>query len=211
MAPSKTRKEAASTPKPSRTGLTNYELVVIAAFLAGAHKLSVDTEDIAIKSNEIAPGRFSWRKYPEQINIDTVRKRLWDATKLEKGALLIGSERNGWRLTKAGYDFVRSTRANTLNYSAPKVRTSRRERTAQTREINRLMREEAFLKYHNGAADKISKAEVERFFRLDDYITGNARAAKIERLRILAASNESLTKAIEGLTDLVRERRNGGH
>src|SRR5688500_18667846 len=96
-----------TTPKKRspRKDLANHQLVVVATFLAGGHQSSVDTEDIAMKSNEIAPGRFSWRKYPTQINIDTVRKRLWDATKPEKGALLIGSERSGWRLTKAGYDF----------------------------------------------------------------------------------------------------------
>ncbi len=60
-----------------------------------------------MKANELAPGRFTWRKYKDQVNIDTVRKRLWDATKPEKGSLLIGSERTGWRLTKVGYLFAR--------------------------------------------------------------------------------------------------------
>jgi hypothetical protein len=65
--------------------LPNHELVVLAAYLAGAQSTPADTEDIAIKANVLAPGRFSWRKYKDQINIDTVRKRLWDATKAEKG------------------------------------------------------------------------------------------------------------------------------
>src|ERR1700731_4921954 len=89
-------------PKESRA-LANHELVVVAAFLAGAQNASVDTEDIAVKANELAPGRFAWRKYKDQINIDAVRKRLWDAAKPEKGGLLIGSEKTGWRLTKAGF------------------------------------------------------------------------------------------------------------
>jgi len=84
--------------------------VVVAALLAGAKTASVDTEDIAMKANELAPGRFTWRKYKDQINIDTVRKRLWDATKPEKGSLLIGSEKMGWRLTKVGFVFARSGR-----------------------------------------------------------------------------------------------------
>ena len=60
-----------------RNPLANHELVVLAAYLAGAQSNSVDTEDIAIKANDLAPGRFSWRKYKDQINIDTVRKRLF--------------------------------------------------------------------------------------------------------------------------------------
>jgi hypothetical protein len=56
--------------------LANHEIVTLAVFPLGGVTSNVDTEDVAIKANEIAPGRFTWRKYPEQINIDTVRKRL---------------------------------------------------------------------------------------------------------------------------------------
>ena len=94
-------------PASSHHSFANHELVVLATYLAGGAKAASDTEDIAIKANELAPGRFTWRKYADQINIDTVRKRLWDATKPEKGSYLIGSERTGWRLTKAGVDFAR--------------------------------------------------------------------------------------------------------
>src|SRR5256885_16251843 len=43
--------------------LANHELVVLAAYLAGSASGYSDTEDIAIKANTIAPGRFAWRKY----------------------------------------------------------------------------------------------------------------------------------------------------
>jgi hypothetical protein len=84
-----------SPKKKLRDELANHEVVVLAAYLAGAQKISADTKDIAIKASQLAPGRFCWRKYKDQINIDTVRKRLWDATKEDKGAYLIGSERTG--------------------------------------------------------------------------------------------------------------------
>ncbi|MFZ2068557.1 MAG: hypothetical protein WAV27_21505, partial [Xanthobacteraceae bacterium] len=61
-----------TAPKP----LANHEVVVLATYLAGGRTSYTDTEDIAVKANEIAPGRFAWRKYKEQINIETVRKRL---------------------------------------------------------------------------------------------------------------------------------------
>ena len=64
--------------------LSNHQIVVIAAYLVAGDSKRADTEDIAVKANQIAPGRFSWRKYPRQINIDTVRKRLWDACKPSK-------------------------------------------------------------------------------------------------------------------------------
>ena len=46
--------------------LANHEVVVLATYLAGGRTAYTDTEDIAVKANEIAPGRFTWRKYKEQ-------------------------------------------------------------------------------------------------------------------------------------------------
>src|SRR6266581_8340933 len=90
--------------------LANHEIVTLAVYLLGGDTQRVDTEDIAIKANELAPGRFTWRKYPNQINIDTVRKRLWDARKDEKGGLVIGNEKDGWQLTENGVKFAKRTK-----------------------------------------------------------------------------------------------------
>ncbi len=187
--------------------LANHELVVLAAYLAGAASTLADTEDIAIKANELAPGRFTWRKYKEQINIDSVRKRLWDATKPEKGAYLylIGSEKLGWRLTKAGFDFAHH-HLSAGNIAQPnRAPASQLERTAQTREIKRMMNEDAFQKICSGLTASITKSEAERFFRIDDYVTGKARTAKIERFRIIASDNSELAHAINILSQLVKE------
>jgi hypothetical protein len=48
------------------------------------------------------------------------------------------------------------------------------------------MYEDAFLKFANGLQQEITKSEAERFFRIDDYVTGNSRTAKIERFKIIA-------------------------
>src|SRR3989344_6922978 len=91
--------------KSKNKKLSNREIVTLAVYLLGGETQRIDTEDIAVKANEIAPGRFAWRKYPEQINIDVVRKRLWDATKPEKGEFLFGTEKEGWLLTSKGLQF----------------------------------------------------------------------------------------------------------
>ncbi|HJU11258.1 MAG TPA: hypothetical protein VJ728_10295 [Candidatus Binataceae bacterium] len=201
----RTNKTNGVQPASSGPSFANHELVVLATYLAGGAKAASDTEDIAIKANELAPGRFTWRKYADQINIDTVRKRLWDATKPEKGSYLIGSERTGWRLTKAGFDFARR-RIKKLSTSAlSKPRKSKEESSAQTREIRRLIQEDAFLKFRRGQQNEISKSDAERFFRIDDYVTGKSRVAKIERFRIIASRNSELSDAINFLSELVRE------
>jgi len=185
--------------------LANHEIVVLAAYLAGADSSFADTEDIANKANELVPGRFTWRKYKEQINIDAVRKRLWDATKPEKGAYLIGSERTGWRLTKEGFDFAcHHLEAGDMEQLS-RAPASQAERVAQTRELKRMMNEDAFQKIRLGQTDSIKGSEAERFFRIDDYVTGKARTAKIERFRIIATESRELSEAIEILSRLVKE------
>jgi hypothetical protein len=195
-----TRRPAKAENRPRV--LANHELVVVAALLAGAKTASVDTEDIAMKANELAPGRFTWRKYKDQINIDTVRKRLWDATKPEKGSLLIGSEKTGWRLTKVGFVFARR-HINAGPVAQAKPRASQSESVARTRELRRMSSEEATRKFHSGEYDSITKSDAERFFRIDDYVTGQSRVAKIERFRIMATNNRELTDTINFLARLL--------
>jgi hypothetical protein len=192
--------------KRQREGFANHEVVVLAAYLAGAQKAVADTEDIAVKANELAPGRFTWRKYKDQINIETVRKRLWDATKQDKGAYLIGSEKAGWRLTKAGFDFARRGVKKTNTQALGKERKSREERASQARELRRMTLEDAFIKFAKGRAQEVTKGEAERFFRIDDYVTGKSRSAKIERFKIIASSNKRLSHAIDFFTTLVTEK-----
>lgn len=181
--------------------LSNHQIVVIAAFLAGGDSQRIDTEDIAVTASEIAPGRFTWRKYPEQINIETVRKRLWDACKPEKGGFVLGSERDGWLLTEAGVKFARS-HLNAIPGS--KKRTSLRERTWLKSERERLLSSDAFLKFKQGGDATITKREAESFFRIDNYVTGQARESKL--LRILNAFDEDseLGLAVKELAALVR-------
>lgn len=51
------RRSGTVTGSKARTKhiFANHELVVLAAYLAGAQKVSADTEDIAVKANELAP------------------------------------------------------------------------------------------------------------------------------------------------------------
>src|ERR1700687_1391053 len=118
-----------STKTKSQKPFANHEGVVLATYLAGGKTAYTDTEDIAVKANEIAPGRFTWRKYKDQINIETVRKRLWDASKLEKGGYLVGSERDGWLLTQTGLKFSKKHLRLLKIGDASSTRHSQREQT----------------------------------------------------------------------------------
>ena len=86
---------------------SNHEIVTLAAYLLGGDVRHVDTEDVAFKASELAPGRFAWRKYPDQINLEIIRVYLSDAKKLAKGGYLIRSGADGWLLTEKGVRFAK--------------------------------------------------------------------------------------------------------
>jgi hypothetical protein len=196
---------AKSTPVAQKT-FANHEVVVLATYLAGGRATYTDTEDIAVKANEIAPGRFAWRKYKKQINIETVRKRLWDATKPDKGGYLIGTERDGWLLTQAGLKFCKKHLRTIKANNAGSPRRSQREQTWIHRERIRMLAEPAFQKFSSGQLASISPVEAERFFRVDDYVVGAARKIKIERSIAAFNSDPLLGGAIKRVAKLVRSK-----
>jgi hypothetical protein len=181
--------------------LSNQQIVVIAAYLVGGDSKRIDTEDIAVKANEIAPGRFMWRKYPQQINIDTVRKRLWDACKPSKGGYILGSEKEGWILTEAGVTFARKS---VDAVTGSKKRLSLKERNWLRLERERLLSTDAFRKYNKQDEGVITKRDAEGFFRIDNYVKEEAREQKI--LRVLNAFGEDfeIGRAARRFAEIVR-------
>jgi hypothetical protein len=185
--------------------LNNQDIVVLAVYAVGGADQYVDTEDVAVQAAKIAPGRFSWRKYREQINIDTVRKRLWDAAK-KAGPFLLGSEKQGWLLTEAGLEFCKANSERAESEELQRTRHSQREQTWTTRERARIVNEEAFKKWESGHPDQITSVEAERLFRIDDYVIGKARAARLKRALDTFANDPVLGGAIKDISRLVRDR-----
>src|SRR3989338_6764470 len=89
-----------------KKNLSNHEIVTLSVYLLGGESKHIDTEEVAVKANELAPGRFTWRRYPDQINIENVRTFLSDAKKSKNGSYLAGSGKDGWILTEKGFDFA---------------------------------------------------------------------------------------------------------
>jgi hypothetical protein len=88
-----------------KKGFANHELVTLALFLLGGDSKAVGLEEIAMKANDIAPGRFTWRKYPGQINIKNVDAFLWDAKKPKNGSFVLNVRKDEWVLTERGLSF----------------------------------------------------------------------------------------------------------
>ncbi len=179
--------------------ISNIEIVTLAVYLTGGISSYVDTEDVAIKANEIAPGRFAWRKYPEQINIANVEKRLYDA-KIKAGYLL-GTRKKGWILSENGLVVSKKTNKDLKNLDVSRMPANKRERVWRNRERERMLSSAAYEKYTIGKREEITTLEAEAFFRVNDYVTGVARKERLVRVQN-AFRNDPLLRAI--MNDLVK-------
>jgi hypothetical protein len=89
---------------PSR--LTNPEVATYALWRVGGAKKPCETEDVAALCWKIAPSRFSWKRYPQFPDKETIRFALADAKKKKYGELVHGSGGEGWILTTNGIRWV---------------------------------------------------------------------------------------------------------
>ncbi len=48
-----------------------------------------------MEAHRLAPGRFSWKKYPDQINLELIRVFLSERRRKRMGSLSVRSERAG--------------------------------------------------------------------------------------------------------------------
>src|SRR5918996_3165501 len=146
-------------PTRVHNGLSNHEIVTLAVYLLGGDTQYVDTEDIAVKANEIAPGRFTWRKYSHQINIENVRAFLSDAKKEKNGAFLRGAGKDGWLLTESGAAFAKARVRSLENVDLSRERLSVKDRRWLQHERTRMLSSEAFAKFSKRKTDAITTQE----------------------------------------------------
>jgi len=167
------------------SGPTQTELVVLAVHALGGDQRAVDTEDVAFKVNELAPGRFSWRKYPDQINLELVRVYLSAAKDSDHGALLTGSGQTGWTLTASGLKWAKGAGARLLTQDTSRARQERLagsiDETRWRRERARVTSTAAWAHWRTGQKD-ISRRDAAEVFRIDHYAVGRIRDLKVARL-----------------------------
>ncbi len=193
-------------PAKMEPALVQSDIVVIAAYLLGADGKRIDTEDIAVKAHELAPGMFTWKKYKDQIDRELIYKHLWDLTKAEKGGeYVVGAKNDGWMLTLAGTEFARKA-VSSLKGVPPAVKRKKEEPWVG-RERARMSGETAYAKYKDGRASEITLADAEKFFRLDDYVIGEARDRKVRQAENAFHGDPELGPVLAVAAGLIRSKK----
>ncbi len=157
--------------------LTNKQLATVALYLLHGDTRSVDTEDLAMKMVALAPGRFHWRKYPDQINIELIRASAADLLK-QRPPLAVGGVRYGWMLTPAGVAWCQQGQIARDEMAI-----------ASEREIH-LRHTDAYRKYASGQRDAITVFDVRRVLQVDEY-TSKRRHREQQQLVENVASRDS--------------------
>jgi len=188
-----------------RRTLSNHEIVTLAVLLLGGESQYVDTEDVAVRVNELAPGRYTWRKYPEQINLELIRVYLSDAKKPKKGAYLLGSGNSGWMLTERGLAFARKSIALLDVIDLSSVALKPRDRQWREGQRVRMLASAAFTKFSTGQKDLVSAKEAADFFRIDDYVFGQARERRLVRFLNAFGDDPALGKMVRQLAKRLRK------
>jgi hypothetical protein len=161
--------------------LPNKRIAALALYLLGGASRAVDTEDVAIKAAELAPGRFRWKKYPEQIDLERVRlsiKNLRD----DRPSFISGGMRNGWMLTPAGIAWCRQIAGQQASTPGPAVSSLRS--TA------------AFQKWQDGRAEEITVYDARQLLQVDEYTSDRRRRERIQAVGNAAADDPDLSSLL---------------
>lgn len=196
------------------TGVTQTQLVALALYVLGGAGTVVDTEDVAVQAHELAPGRFSWRKYPDQINLELVRVALNDARKKEAGELVNGTGRGGWSLTVAGRRWAEE---NLHRLEGADLRRQRQERTAGSiderrwqRERVRVLTTDAWRQWNEAGDGAVITANAAAdLYRVDRYVLGRAREMKVNRLRGMFADDTELAPFLDAAAMVLLSKGDG--
>ncbi len=181
---------------------TGPELTVLALYLLGGGGTVVNTEEVAMQVHKMAPGRFSWRKYPEQINLELVRVALSDACKSENGALVSGTGRRGWSLTVVGQQWAELNAQRVMGKDLKKARAGRTAGSVDVqrreRERGRILTTDAWRQWEAAhKRDDISWEAARELFRIDRYVTGRSQEMKVNRAREMFADDQELDGFLE--------------
>jgi hypothetical protein len=156
--------------------LSNIQIVTLAISELGGATQAVDIEDIAIQAYELAPKKFSWRKYPERIDLRVVQYALKDAASNRQGEPLIkGSLKYGYMLTAVGLEWLEN---NQLVYGGELAQIStRKQSTADKLSIEqaRLLTSTAFIKFKSDKFEEIKYSDFQEFVRVNDYFPEHVR------------------------------------
>ena len=155
--------------------LTQTEAVVLALLTLGGENQPVETEDVAVRSSELVPGIFAWKKreYSDQINLELVRVALSDAGKKD---WVIGSKAGaGWLLSPEGLRVARDLDLAQGNDQTTPTRGRNDRQLDQLKQ--RILGTQAWQSFQGG--ETFSRDQALEVFRISVYASDEQKQQKV--------------------------------
>jgi hypothetical protein len=178
--------------------LPSYQIAALASYLVGAGEKAVHTEDIALKAFELAPNRFSWKKYPNNIDLEAVRVALRHGTEPQHGSLLSGSMETGWMLTPEGLQWATQAEETITGGVTSKARRGSHQ-AALDAEVDRILSTSAWEKARLGRQDDISVYEFQSLARVNEYTSASKYSQRIGQIKLAGSERPEILDLIEFL------------
>jgi hypothetical protein len=173
--------------------LSNIQLVTIALGNLDGHETPVDSEDVAVHVNVLAPGKFSWRKYPEYIDLQVVNQSLQDARRKRNGSLVTGSSSKGWMLSAAGMEWFKNFGFESTSDIRDAVQYRRGSiMRSQDLERRRLKDTRAYILYCESKLTEVTRNDFFEFAKINEYFPLKARARRYEFIESAVAGHKGL-------------------
>lgn len=173
----------------TRQSEANRECILAALVHLGGAGRAIDTEDLAMHVASLAPGRFRWRKYPEQINLESVHS-IAKSLLRDKQPLITGSKRDGWMLTQAGMGWCSAVLGKET------VKATLGELTDPTLTLRQT---KAFQKFQQ--QEMLSLYDVRQLLRVDEYSSKRRRRERIQATLNAAGDDMQILQLIAHIRD----------
>ena len=176
----------------SNEELTNVDIVLFALYQLGGIKKKIFTEDIARKCFEIAPSRFSWRRYPEYPDIEPARKSLMEArnqrvfVKGRAGEVRGVKPSDGWIFSPEGILWLEKN-LKRISFALGQTKKTVR-RTESSKRVAELESTVAYKKFINdNSCVNIKPYEFTDFLNISLDTPSSVFRKRIDAIRALAA------------------------
>ncbi len=177
----------------SSASLSNIHLVTIALGNLDGHEKPVDSEDVAVHVNELAPGKFTWRKYPEYIDLQVVNQSLQDARRERNGSLVTGSSSKGWMLSADGMEWFKNFDAESRVDASDDIQLRRGSiLRSQDMERRRLKSTVAYELFCEGRLVDVTRNDFFEFAKVNEYFPLKARSRRYHFIESAVVGHDKL-------------------
>ena len=183
--------------------VNNSLLVTIAVAELGGENRFIHPEDIALRVDRLAPGKFRWKKYKDFVDIHLVKKALQDSKRKtgDEGEMLLGDNTKGWMLTPAGLNWYKQIGADLFKVGRQKEVVNRKESVQAELEADRtrMRKTNAFKLFEEGKTKEINLQDFQRFVRINEYFLSKARSRRFALVENAVSDDAELVSLWEYL------------